>query len=167
MWEKIEMFEQRKFKQCPFCERVAGRDNVALIKQTDHFSAFLNPRQFEKGQATIVTNRHAETLLDLTKEEQSEVYSLVQEIAAAQTKALGCDGITIYQNNGWAAGQEVPHFHLHVVPRHHGGGSWGAGPPPIEVLENVDKLDEQASAKTESQEKLTETSNLIKAHLKA
>ena len=44
------------------------------------------------------------------------------------------DGLLLYQNNGVGSGQEVPHFHLHVVPRRH-GSDWGFGPPHIRRLE--------------------------------
>jgi hypothetical protein len=40
----------------------------------------------------------------------------------------------LYQNNGVGSGQEVSHFHLHVVPRH-AGSEWGLGPPHIAHLE--------------------------------
>jgi diadenosine tetraphosphate (Ap4A) HIT family hydrolase len=38
--------------------------------------------------------------------------------------------VLLYQNNGVGSGQEVPHFHLHVVPRTP-GSDWGLGPPHI------------------------------------
>ena len=37
-------------------------------------------------------------------------------------RASGCDGVNIVQNNGLAAGQEVPHAHWHVIPRTAGDG---------------------------------------------
>jgi diadenosine tetraphosphate (Ap4A) HIT family hydrolase len=40
------------------------------------------------------------------------------------------DGVLVYQNNGIGSGQEVPHFHLHVVPRR-SDSDWGSGPPQL------------------------------------
>jgi histidine triad (HIT) family protein len=49
------------------------------------------------------------------------------------------DGVLLYQNNGVGSGQEVPHFHLHVVPRTP-SSDWGLGPPHIARLENSNRL---------------------------
>jgi histidine triad (HIT) family protein len=40
----------------------------------------------------------------------------VRKVGAAQKKALGAEGIVLMQLNGEAAGQSVPHFHMHVIP---------------------------------------------------
>ena len=50
-------------------------------------------------------------------------------------KAYDPDGLNLIQNNGVVAGQSVPHFHMHVVPRRKEGSGWGNGPPHIAVLE--------------------------------
>jgi diadenosine tetraphosphate (Ap4A) HIT family hydrolase len=55
--------------------------------------------------------------------------------------AFDPDGITVYQNNGVASRQEVPHVHVHVVPRRYGSG-WGEGPPHIAALERGDRTAE-------------------------
>ena len=49
-------------------------------------------------------------------------------------EAYAPDGVLLYQNNGLGSGQEVPHFHLHVVPRTP-TSDWGLGPPHIARLE--------------------------------
>ncbi len=49
------------------------------------------------------------------------------------------DGVLLYQNNGVGSGQEVPHFHLHVVPRQP-DSDWGFGPPHLERLEKEGRL---------------------------
>ena len=57
-----------------------------------------------------------------------------RRLAQALVDAYSQDGILMYQNNGTGSGQEVPHFHLHVVPRRP-GSDWGLGPPHLERLE--------------------------------
>ncbi len=52
------------------------------------------------------------------------------------------DGVLLYQNNGVGSGQEVPHFHLHVVPRQP-DSDWGFGPPHLERLEKEGRLRHQ------------------------
>ena len=43
---------------------------------------------------------------------------LAKKMITKLTKALGCDGYNIVQNNGEAAGQTVFHYHVHMIPRH-------------------------------------------------
>ncbi len=94
----------------------------------------LNGRQFEIGQCVVVPRRHAPTILDLSADESTAVMLAAQRLTDAFANEFGPDGVLLYQNNGTGSGQEVPHFHLHVVPRRT-GSDWGLGPPHIERLE--------------------------------
>jgi histidine triad (HIT) family protein len=57
-------------------------------------------------------------MLDLLPEEISSIYLHAQELAAALCKAFDPVGFNIFQNNGIASGQTVPHFHVHLIPRY-------------------------------------------------
>jgi histidine triad (HIT) family protein len=103
---------------CPFCENVAGRNSCAFIFRSPIISSFVNPRQYGKGSVLIIPNRHASTILDLTGDEICAIYQHAQAITAALSNAYHPHGYNIFQNNGVAAGQSVPHFHLHIVPRY-------------------------------------------------
>jgi diadenosine tetraphosphate (Ap4A) HIT family hydrolase len=46
--------------------------------------------------------------------------SKAARVGRALFRACGCTGLNIFQNNGLDAGQHVPHFHVHVVPRYPG-----------------------------------------------
>ncbi len=120
---------------CYFCEIVAGRLNQWQIVEASTLTmTLLNGRQFENGQCIVVPRRHATTILDLTAEESSAIMLAAQRLTEAFADAFAPDGVLLYQNNGTGSGQEVPHFHLHVVPRRE-GSDWGLGPPHIERLE--------------------------------
>jgi histidine triad (HIT) family protein len=124
---------------CPFCERIVGRrDDWAVIEARDDAICFVNPRQFEVGQALVIPRRHAPTLLDLSEQENVAIAQLVRDVARALLIAYDPDGLTIYQNNGVASMQEIPHLHVHVVPRRSGSG-WGEGPPHIAALERGER----------------------------
>ncbi len=132
-------FELPDFDPCVFCERIAGhRDDWAVIDRDELTVSFVNPRQYEEGQALVIPNRHAPTILDLTQDEARALMDAVGRLARAMTDILQPDGLTLYQNNGVASFQEVPHFHMHVVPRYRNGG-WGAGPPQLAVLDEAER----------------------------
>lgn len=120
---------------CYFCELIAGNsDRWNVIEQTDRTITVLNGRQFEIGQCIVVPLRHAPTLLDLNSEEETSVMAAAKRITNVMVSAFAPDGVLLYQNNGVGSGQEVPHFHLHVVPRR-ANSDWGFGPPHLARLE--------------------------------
>jgi histidine triad (HIT) family protein len=124
---------------CYLCEIVAGGSGCwNVIEHRDLTVTILNGRQFEVGQCMVLPARHAPTLLDLTEQEAASVMVAAQRIAGVLVKAYAPDGVLLYQNNGTGSGQEVPHFHLHVVPRR-SNSDWGFGPPHIALLESASR----------------------------
>jgi histidine triad (HIT) family protein len=120
---------------CYLCAIVAGGiSGWNIIHRGESTLTILNGRQFEIGQCMILPVRHAPTLLDLTEQEEAAVMAAAKRATQAMVDAFAPDGVLLYQNNGVGAGQEVPHFHLHVVPRRP-DSNWGFGPPHIALLE--------------------------------
>jgi histidine triad (HIT) family protein len=68
------------------------------------------------GAALIVTRAHHPTLDDLPRELVGPFFERVQRIAVAIQQVSGADGTTLFQNNH-PPGQELPHLHVHVIPR--------------------------------------------------
>lgn len=128
-------FPLPEMERCYFCEIINGKsDRWNVIDHGKTTITLLNGRQFEVGQCMIVPVRHAPTLLDLTEEEMAAVMAAATGLTRAMVSEFAPDGVLLYQNNGIGSGQEVPHFHLHVVPRRR-DSDWGFGPPHIARLE--------------------------------
>ena len=120
---------------CYFCQIIEGKsDPWNVVEDTDLTVTVLNGRQFEVGQCIVLTRRHTPTLLDLTPTEEGAILSAAKRVAVVMNALFDPDGVLLYQNNGVGSGQEVPHFHLHVVPRR-AGSNWGFGPPHLARLE--------------------------------
>jgi histidine triad (HIT) family protein len=125
---------------CFFCEVASGSQNQwQVIEECKLTLTLLNGRQFEVGQCVVIPRRHAPTLLDLKVAEESAVMAAAKRLAKALVQSYSPDGVLLYQNNGVGSGQEVPHFHLHVVPRQ-SNSDWGFGPPHLERLEKEGRL---------------------------
>jgi histidine triad (HIT) family protein len=157
-------FELPQQDRCIFCERIAsGRDDWAVFYEDASTLAFINPRQFEEGQALVIPRRHSPTLLDLRDDEAASLMRAVRRVAIAMAAAFDPDGMTIYQNNGVASYQEVPHAHFHVVPRRYGSG-WGEGPPHLAKITTAEREERfrEGAAPIEQQRALAER---IRAHL--
>ena len=149
---------------CVFCERIAGeRDDWAVIAEDDAMVSFINPRQFEAGQALVIPRRHAATILDLTEADAGTLFQHAQRLAKAMAAAFDPDGFTIFQNNGVASLQAVPHVHVHVVPRRYGSG-WGEGPPQLAKITRAEQ-DERFRKDAIPIERLEALAEQIKQHL--
>jgi histidine triad (HIT) family protein len=120
---------------CYLCAVVNGEsEGWNVIDRSDLTVTILNARQFEVGQCMVLPVRHAPTLLELTEREGAAVMAAAKRMTRILVDEYAPDGVLLYQNNGVGSGQEVPHFHLHVVPRTP-GSDWGMGPPHLARLE--------------------------------
>ena len=79
----------------------------------------------------VIPKRHAPTIIDLEHEEALDIFRAARLIANAMVETYSMDGMLLYQNNGVASGQEVPHFHLHICPQRFASSRWGNEPPHI------------------------------------
>jgi histidine triad (HIT) family protein len=128
---------------CPFCAIAAGRLGASVVAQTDRVMAFLDLRQATEGHVLVIPRQHVETIFELDPELGGEVMQLGVRVAQALRAALHPAGLNLWQSNGAAGGQEVPHFHLHVQPRRVGDGLlrvYPGGPPAPASTELLDDL---------------------------
>ncbi len=108
---------------CPFCEYVArgvtsSGLRMALVSERPRTLGFVDPRPMRPGHLLVITKRHAPTLLELEREAAHELVEHARDLSLALVRALAAEGINAFQNNGVAAGQSVPHYHMHLLPRH-------------------------------------------------
>jgi histidine triad (HIT) family protein len=102
---------------CIFCAIVAGEAEAFVIGSSPTAVAFLDIAPLSRGHSLVVPTRHVTDLLEGGADVLHEVAPLVEETARLLVGRLGADGLNLFQSTGTAAGQEVPHFHVHLVPR--------------------------------------------------
>jgi histidine triad (HIT) family protein len=105
---------------CIFCKIVGKKAPASIIYEDDETVAFLDIRPLNEGHTLVIPKRHFETVFDVPEDLIVHIYRVVKRIAIAVKNATKADGITIIQQNGQAAGQEVFHLHVHIVPRYEG-----------------------------------------------
>jgi histidine triad (HIT) family protein len=104
-----------------FCRIIAGDEPASVVLETTRVLAFMDVRQFHPGHVLVVPKQHIEDIYALDDAALSgELLSAVATVARAVRDAMTPGGVNIWQSTGEAAGQEVPHLHLHVLPRHVG-----------------------------------------------
>jgi histidine triad (HIT) family protein len=103
---------------CIFCRIIAGEAPCSLVAEAEHAVAFMDIAQLTPGHVLVVSRRHARELTDLAADEVAALFGLVHRVALAiRASSLRCEGVSIWQNNGLAAGQDVFHVHVHIIPR--------------------------------------------------
>ena len=110
---------------CLFCGIVDGEIPGRIVYEDDVTVAFLDVNPLARGHTLVVPKAHRERVNDLDPSEAGPVFRAVATVSAAVEAAVDAPATTVAINNGQAAGQEVPHLHVHVVPRWPGDG---AGP---------------------------------------
>ncbi len=107
---------------CVFCKIRDGQVPAVKLHEDDRTVAIMDINPLNEGHILVMTRAHAATLLDASEEDLAAAIRTVRRMAAAVQIALHPDGINLFQANGEAAFQSVPHFHVHVVPRWHRDG---------------------------------------------
>ena len=102
--------------ECPFCTLPDER----IWLETDRAVAVPDNYPATDGHCLVLPRRHVASLWDLSPDEQLEVWQLVADVRADLEDRYAPDGFTIGVNDGLAAGQTIPHAHVHVIPRHLG-----------------------------------------------
>jgi histidine triad (HIT) family protein len=105
---------------CIFCRIAQKQVPASLVYEDEKAMAFLDIRPLNEGHTLIMPKAHYENIFDIPTELVEYVHGVTKRIAIAVEKATKADGITIVQQNGEAAGQEIFHLHVHVIPRYEG-----------------------------------------------
>lgn len=79
--------------------------------------AILDIAPVNKGHTLVIVKNEYETLLECPDEILTHLITTTKRLAAEMKKKLNLDGFNIMINNGAASGQEVPHLHIHIIPR--------------------------------------------------
>ena len=105
---------------CVFCRIVAGELPASVVHEDESVLAFMDIAQLSAAHVLVIPKGHAETIDQLPLDAAGPLMSGVVRVAAAVRSAFAPDGISVWQSNGEAAGQEVPHVHFHVLARRAG-----------------------------------------------
>ena len=99
---------------CPFCR------NPEFIIENELAFASWDSYPVNPGHCLITPRRHIAEYFQATAEEKIAIWTLVDEMKAIIDKEYKPDGYNIGINIGTAAGQSVPHIHIHMIPRYWG-----------------------------------------------
>ena len=91
-----------------------------VLASNEAFVAFRDMFPVNEGHTLIVSRRHVHDMFDLSAPEFALLQEILHTVKSAIDQHLHPQGYNIGANCGTVAGQTVPHFHLHVIPRYSG-----------------------------------------------
>ena len=101
---------------CPFCNLPQERVHL----ETEATLVFFDGYPVTEGHALVIPKRHVASIFELPPEELAVLWSQVATVRKHLTEKYSPDAFNIGVNDGSAAGQTVPHAHIHVIPRRKG-----------------------------------------------
>jgi histidine triad (HIT) family protein len=100
---------------CIFC-KIATKEILAkILVETESCIGFLDAFPLAKGHALVIPKNHYEKLQDLPTSINTEIFSTVQSLISKVDSLTGATLVAIH--NGKDSGQEIPHVHVHLIPR--------------------------------------------------
>jgi histidine triad (HIT) family protein len=107
---------------CTFCDLIRGAAEVSICHEDADSIAFMDIQPVNNGHVLVVPREHYESLLDVPPELGLHLFRVTMKLAGAVRKVTSCEDMNIVVNSGAAAGQDEPHYHVHIIPRRHGDG---------------------------------------------
>lgn len=103
---------------CVFCKIVAGEIPSYKVYEDDDILAFLDVAQVTSGHVLVIPKKHYQNIFELDDEISQKIFVVTVRIAKKLQENLKINNLNIINNNGKKAGQEVDHYHLHLLPRY-------------------------------------------------
>ena len=121
---------------CIFCKIAKKEIPVKIVTETENSIAFLDAFPLSRGHTLIIPKHHYERVQDITVDDNTDLFETLHKVIAKVDKITGSTLLAIH--NGKESGQEIPHVHVHLIPRKPGDS---AG-PVHSMFKNRPKLSE-------------------------
>ena len=105
---------------CVFCRIVQKQSPANIVYEDQSVLAFLDINPLNEGHTLVIPKERHKDIFEIPAELLAYLHSVSKRIAIAVKETTKADGISIFQQNGKAADQEISHLHIHVVPRYEG-----------------------------------------------
>ena len=97
---------------CIFCKIVRGELPSIKVYEDEGALAFLTIQPTNTGHTLVIPKNHSVNILEISSDEWGRVMKTVHTVASAVRKGVGADAINLQ-----VVGEEVPHTHIHIIPR--------------------------------------------------
>ncbi len=109
-------------KPCIFCDLINGAGEVSMCYEDSSAIAFMDIQPVNLGHVLVVPREHFESMSDIPPELAMHLFDVALRLSPVVRRLHGADDMNLVVNSGPAAGQNVFHYHVHLIPRKAGDG---------------------------------------------
>ena len=102
---------------CIFCKIINKEIPCDKIYENDSFFAFLDIEPVSSGHLLVIPKKHFVWMQEADDETVSEIFKLVKKLMLSIKNGLSCDYVQVS-----VGGTDLPHFHIHLIPRYFSDG---------------------------------------------
>ena len=107
---------------CVFCKIINGALPCFKVYEDEFTLAFMDIARDVDGHILVLPKKHVKCILDCDEETLAHLMVAVKKISNHLVDSCGYDGVNLLNASDESAGQSVPHFHIHIIPRKAGDG---------------------------------------------
>ncbi|MBR3098140.1 MAG: HIT family protein [Clostridia bacterium] len=104
-------------KDCIFCKIGSGEIPCLKVFEDEMTLAFMDIAKDVDGHILVIPKAHYKNILDCEPDALSAVAATVKKVSLHLTENCGYEGVNLLNASEECAGQSVPHFHIHIIPR--------------------------------------------------
>ena len=108
---------------CIFCKIAAGTLPAKILMQNEKAMALLDAFPLTLGHTLVISKSHFAKVQDMDRDNAISMFEIVWQIIGAVEAGSYTNASIIAIHNGREAGQEIPHVHVHIVPRKRSDGA--------------------------------------------
>lgn len=124
---------------CIFCKIIKGQFSSMKVYEDEHTMVFMDIADDVNGHMLAVPKKHVKNILDCDDATLHHLMDTVKKVSKHCVDNCGYDGVNLMNASDESAGQSVPHFHIHMIPRKRGDGinAWPKFPGIDKVVSQV------------------------------
>ena len=100
---------------CIFCKIAKKEIPSRIITETENSIAFLDAFPVSLGHTLVIPKHHYEKVQDITDLDNTDLFNTVYQVISKVDRLTGATLVAVH--NGKGSGQEIPHVHVHLIPR--------------------------------------------------
>ena len=101
---------------CIFCDIVSGKSAASVIYEDTDVMALLDIYPVQRGHALVIPRHHYVDIWDIPPDVLAKVASVTKRVSQRMKEVLDTEGVNTFSASGKPAGQDIYHFHMHVIP---------------------------------------------------
>lgn len=106
---------------CIFCKIISGQIPARKVYETQNSLAFLDAFPLTRGHTLVIPKNHHAKIQEMSKTDNADLFETVRIVTSRMERLTTSSLVAIH--DGKESGQEIPHVHVHIIPRSNQDGA--------------------------------------------